>query len=82
MHFNSKAITNAKYFIIALCSWKIKSLPEETVGQEGYSSANVWKNVPQTGISEFHVLSCSFVTWLFFFWEMVILLSFSEQLHQ
>lgn len=41
---------------------KLKSLPEETVGQVGYSSANLWKNVPETGISECHILSCSFVT--------------------
>lgn len=25
---------------------KLKSLPEETVGQVGYSSDNLWKNVP------------------------------------
>lgn len=41
---------------------KLKSMPEETVGQVGYSSANLWKNVSQTGISECHILSCSFVT--------------------
>lgn len=62
MHFNSKAITNAKYFIRAMCSWKLKSLPEETVGRVGYSSANPWENVPQTGFSECHIPSCSFVT--------------------
>lgn len=39
---------------------KLKSLPEETAGQVGYSSANVWKNLPQTGISKCHILSCSF----------------------
>lgn len=42
---------------------KLKSLPEETVGQVGYSSDSLWKNVPKTGISECHILSCSFVTY-------------------
>lgn len=52
---------------------KLKSLPEETAGQVGYSSANLWKNVPQTGISKCHILSCSFVTkWIFF--EVAVLL--------
>lgn len=41
---------------------KLKLLPEETVGQAGYSSANLWKNVSQNEISEHHILSCSFVT--------------------
>lgn len=41
---------------------KLKSLPEETIGQVGYSSTNLWKNVPQTRISKCHILSCSFVT--------------------
>lgn len=40
---------------------KLKSLPEETAGQVGYSSAKVWKNLPQTGISKCHILSRSFV---------------------
>lgn len=41
---------------------KLKSLSEETVGQVGYSSTSVYKNVPQTGISECHIRGCSFVT--------------------
>jgi len=41
---------------------KLKLLPEETVGQAGYSSANLWKNVSQNEISEHCILSCSFVT--------------------
>lgn len=51
MHFSSKAVTNAKYFIRAMCLWKIEIPPEETAGQVGYSSANLWENVPQTGVS-------------------------------
>lgn len=53
---------------------KLKSLPEETAGQVGYSSANLWKNVPQTGISECLILSCSFVTEWIFFLEVAVLL--------
>lgn len=40
----------------------LKSLRKETAGQVGYGAANLWKNVPQTGISKCHILSCSFVT--------------------
>lgn len=62
---------------------KLKSLPEETAGQVGYSSANVWKNVPQAGISKCHLLSCSFVTeWIFFFFlRGGTSASFAEQSH-
>lgn len=53
---------------------KLKPLPEGTAGQVGYSSANVCKNLSQTGISKCHILSCSFARNGFFFWEVAVLL--------